>query len=174
MNVLNKFLSNFSGKFTDEMLQRLETLNQELRQQAAGNGTTIQDLTLADVVIVASMIEKEASVSGERTTVASVIYNRLTNPNYPLLQIDATVRYALNQWSEPLLYADLDVDSPYNTYLYAGLPTGPICNPGINCLKAALYPSDTDYYYYALGANGTHHFSLDAAEHQAFLDSLED
>ena len=173
-NVLMKFLSNFSGKFTADMLQQLDELNERLAQLADERGGQAPVLTQRDVIAVASMIEREASVSAERTTIASVIYNRLTDPHYDLLQIDATVYYALGRWDTALTFEDLEIDSPYNTYLYPGLPAGPICNPGVNCLKAALYPSDTEYYYYALNIDGTHHFSLNSAEHEAFLASLED
>ncbi|WP_164914370.1 endolytic transglycosylase MltG [Aminipila luticellarii] len=111
------------------------------------------------IITIASLIEKETLVSSEKPVVASVIYNRLA-VNMPL-QIDATVQYALPEHKERLNYKDLEVDSPYNTYQNTGLPQGPICSPGIDSIKAALYPANTNYYYYVLSAekNGSHKFS---------------
>ena len=172
-NVLAKFLNNFETKFDSDMRESLEELNASLSARAAEKGADFTPLTLRDLVTVASMIEKEASVSAERTTVASVIYNRLTDPDYPLLQVDATVYYALGTWDRELTAEDLRTESPYNTYVAEGLPAGPICSPGLNCLKAALYPADSDYYFYALDTNGSHHFSHNMEEHNAFLESLE-
>ncbi len=166
--VLNKFLRNFDAKLTDDLLAQLDTLNQRLTARGLD-----KPLTLRDVITVASMIEKEAAVSGERTSIASVIYNRLCNPNFPYLQIDATVQYALGERKAQLSYEDLEIDSPYNTYLYAGLPAGPIACPGLNCIKAALYPADTDFYYYALDTDGSHHFSRTRLEHEQFLAEQE-
>jgi len=136
----------------------------------------IQEHTLdvMDVVNIAAMIERETAGSGESATIASVIYNRLCNPNYPFLNIDATIQYALGERKATLTYEDLEIDSPYNTYLYPGLPVGPISNPGLNSLKAALNPEDTGYYYYALDVDGMHHFSRNQEEHEAFLASLRE
>ena len=74
--------------------------------------------------------------------------------------------------SEPLTTADLAVESPYNTYKYKGLPPGPIANPGLDSIEAALEPEDTNYYYYALDTDGTHHFSSTLSEHNSFLASI--
>lgn len=167
--VLNKFLRNFNNKMTEELYAQLDVLNERL----AANGLD-KSLTLRDVLSVASMIEKEAATSGERTSIASVIYNRLCSDNFSHLQIDATVQYALGERKEVLTYADLEVDSPYNTYLYEGLPVGPIACPGLSCIKAALYPADTEFYYYALDLDGTHHFSRTRQEHEQFLAALEE
>src|SRR5918997_1298330 len=113
-------------------------------------------LTEYDLVIVASLIEKEAASPEERPLVASVIYNRLRK-DMPL-QIDATVLYALDRPKEELSLADLKIDSPYNTYENAGLPPGPICSPSRQSLEAAIDPAETDYLYYVLKANGEEHF----------------
>ena len=120
------------------------------------------------------MIEKEAATTGERTSLSSVIYNRLCSSLFPHLQIDATVQYALAERKEVLNYDDLKVDSPYNTYLCEGLPAGPIACPGLSSIKAALYPAQTEFYYYALDRDGTHHFSKTRLEHEQFLASLEE
>ena len=106
-------------------------------------------------------------------SIASVIYNRLCSKLYPCLQIDATIQYALDERKEVLSNADKAIISPYNTYTNAGLPAGPIANPGINSIRAALYPAETDYYFYALGNDGVHKFSKTYYEHQDFLASLE-
>jgi hypothetical protein len=130
--------------------------------------------TIRDVIIVASMIEKETAFSGESPTIASVIYNRLTNPGkYPFLNIDATIVYALGG-KQDLTAEDLKYDSPYNTYLYEGLPPGPISNPGIYSIRAALNPEKSSFYYYALDTSGEspfHQFFKNYNEHQDFLNS---
>lgn len=155
--VLNKMIANFDRKFTDDM-----------RQQAADMGYSVRD-----IVNIASMIEKETDGT-DRTTIASVIYNRLNNPGAGTtghLNIDATIQYVLPEGeivSEEDYYT---VESPYNTYLNKGLPPGPIANPGLESIMAALNPESTNYYYYALGDDGVHHFFTSYSEHQAFLNS---
>jgi len=122
-----------------------------------------KSLTKHDVVIIASMVEREAQVAAERPLVASVIYNRLKQ-GMPL-QIDATVKYLLPEGTTRVLYADLEIDSPYNTYKYPGLPIGPIASPGLDALKAAAAPADTKYLYYVLtGEDGSHTFAETYAE----------
>jgi UPF0755 protein len=119
-----------------------------------------KNLTLNDVVIIASMIEKEVLVEEERPLVGSVIYNRLHEGMY--LQICATVVYAIgleDYDGHPLLETDLAIESPYNTYLVDSLPAGPICSPRIESIQAAAHPADTDYFYYVLTSEeGTHTF----------------
>jgi UPF0755 protein len=114
------------------------------------------DLTEKQVVTVASLIEKEAANPEEKPLIASVIYNRMSK-DMPL-QIDATIQYALKRPKASLTLADLKVDSPYNTYENKGLPPGPICSPGRESLLAALNPTNTNYLYYVLEANGEKHF----------------
>jgi UPF0755 protein len=118
-------------------------------------------VTLYQVVIIASMIEKEVKVPAERPLVASVIYNRLGKGMK--LGIDATVEYALGQWKPKLSDKDIQVDSPFNTYRISGLPPAPICSPGFESIRAALYPASTDYLYYILTspAEGRHSFTAD-------------
>ena len=116
------------------------------------------------VLTLASIIEKEARVADERPLVSSVYHNRLKIS----MKLDAcpTVRYVINKpSSEILLWADLEVNSPYNTYLYGGLPPGPICSPGLAAIQAALFPSETRYYYFVSKNDGTHHFSRTFDEH---------
>ena len=119
------------------------------------------NLTAYDVVIIASMVEREASVAEERPVVAAVIWNRLKDGM--LLQIDATIQYALGEQKPALTYDDLEIDSPYNTYKHPGLPPTPIANPGLAALHAAADPDDVDYLYYVARNDGTgrHYFSAD-------------
>ena len=123
-----------------------------------------------DVIIVASLIEKETAKASESPSIAAVIYNRLCSKLYPCLEIDATIQYALDERKEVLSNADKGIISPYNTYKNAGLPAGPISNPGIASIRAALYPAESDDYFYALGNDGVHHFSRTYYEHQDFLE----
>lgn len=114
------------------------------------------NLTEYQLVTVASLIEKESANPEERPKIASVIYNRI-RAGMPL-QIDATVQYALGEPKENLSLADLEVQSPYNTYENPGLPPGPIASPSRESIVAALDPDETDYLYYVLRADGREHF----------------
>ena len=115
-----------------------------------------KNLTPYDVLIIASMIEREAVVDKDRKLVAAVIYNRLSQ-GMPL-QIDATIRYAENNWTKALTESDLHIDSPYNTYDNTGLPPTPIGNPGLASIQAAAHPADANYLYYVLKPDGCSHF----------------
>jgi len=173
-NVLRKFLEGFDYRFTDVMKEKLETMESR----------TGLDLSIRQVVITASMIEKETANNNESYTISSVIFNRLRNSaNYPYLNIDATLIYALNGnidpetgLTKPLTSADLQMDHPYNTYNHRGLPPGPISNPGRNSLDAALDPENTGYYYYVYNPEtGKHLFAKTLAEHEkniSYVDSL--
>lgn len=118
------------------------------------------------LVIVASLIEEEARVDEERPIIAAVIYNRLERNR--ALQMDSTLQYALGKYGERLLNVDKEVDSPYNTYKRRGLPPGPISNPGVASIRAALAPADVKYLYFVSNADGkTHTFSNNLREHEA-------
>ena len=104
-----------------------------------------------------AIIEKEAVVDSERSFISSVIYNRIAI-GMPL-QIDATVIYSYGYHIEKMYEKYLEIDSPYNTYMYYGLPIGPISNPGRASLMAALKPKETDYLYYLLESENTHYFT---------------
>jgi UPF0755 protein len=125
-----------------------------------------RNLTPYDVLIIASMVEREAQVARERRLVASVIYNRLRR-DIPL-GIDATIRYALNQWNRPLRQSELATSSPYNTREIPGLPPGTIGNPGLASIKAAARPARSDYLFYVVkpGTCGEHAFSSTDSEFQ--------
>lgn len=176
-NVIDKFLRNFDNKFTDDLYDALDALNDRLAQRMRTNGFTETEITdgrlsLYDLITVASLVEKETAKTSESASIASVIYNRLCSKLYPCLEIDATIQYALAERKEILSNADKGVLSPYNTYTNAGLPAGPIANPGMNSIRAALYPAETKYYFYALDTTGVHHFSETYYEHQNFLNEL--
>ena len=131
----------------------------------------------AIVVIMASLVEKEAKLATERATISGVIYNRLKNKaNFPYLQIDATVLYALNK-TDALTEEDLKVESPYNTYVTEGLPPTAICSPGVSCLLAAILPEEHRYYYYVVDINseikGQHIFSKTLAEHNNAIANMK-
>ncbi len=148
INVINKMLNNFVKKYTKAMC----------------NLTEANGLTIAEVVKVASLVEKEAKLADERTTIAGVIYNRLNSSSFPYLQIDATIMYATGH-KDTLTADDLKIDSPYNTYTHEGLPPTAICNPGVSCLMAAIQPEKTRYYYYVADTDGSHIFSRTLDEH---------
>lgn len=135
-------------------------------QRLADKGAALAKVgrPLGEVVTIASMIEREARVPQDRTKISGVIYNRLAK-GMPL-QIDATVQYARGEHKERLLYRDLEVDSPYNTYKVRGLPPGPICSPGEASIDAALTPEKSDYLYYVAKPDGSHLFGRTMAEHQ--------
>lgn len=149
-NAIRRFLRNFNNRFTDDM-----------RAKAEARG-----LTMREVLTMASLIEKEAgSTEGEREKMASVIYNRL-NAGMPL-GLDSTINYIKGTSTFDLTQEDLAIDDPYNTYLYAGLPPGPICNPGLASIQAVLDPASTNYYYW-YSVDGVSSFFSSLEEQQAF------
>jgi UPF0755 protein len=130
-----------------------------LAQGEAFRMTPRQALTLA------SMIEKEARLDDERPKVARVFLNRRLKKMR--LESCATVRYALNKYSGPVLYKDLDVESPYNTYRHAGFPPGPICSPGLKSIEAAVHPADGSWLFFVVTGDGSQAFSDTFEEHKA-------
>ena len=131
----------------DRLLGQFVTVMDQYETELSNSG-----YTLDEIVTVASLVQSEIQLDSERATCAGVIYNRLEAGMR--LQIDATVLYAQGIVKEDVTYADLEFDSPYNTYQYDGLPLGPISNPGEASLMAALYPEDHDYLYYVLKERG--------------------
>jgi UPF0755 protein len=129
-------------------------------------------VTPYEIVIIASMIEEEARVPEDRAKIAAVIYNRLAKGMN--LEIDATVLYALGRHKERVLYEDLEIDSPYNTYRNAGLPPTPIASPGQASLAAALQPADADYLYYVvIDEDGRHAFTSSYEEFLRFKERAQ-
>jgi UPF0755 protein len=142
------------------MLQQFQNVwrEEDFAAAAAAIGRSMHE-----VVTVASMVEREAMLEAEMPRIAGVIYNRLQTDM--LLQIDATVLFALGEHKDVVSLRDLTVDSPYNTYIYPGLPPGPIAAPGRAALSAALYPETHDYLYYMAVGDGSHAFNQTYAAH---------
>ena len=155
-NVIGKFLKNFDKKFSVELVQAAEK----------------NDMSIKDAVIIASLIEREAKLSSEQATISGVIQNRLSSKDYPKLQIDATIKYILGH-KGALTNEDLKIDSPYNTYLYDGLPPGAIANPGLDALTAAVNPEKHDYYFYVAKLDGSHIFSKTYNEHLKAIEEAK-
>lgn len=160
-NALGRLIKNFNSKLDDDLLDKAEERGYDLK----------------DIITIASLIEKETDGT-DQTKIASVIYNRLEGPGdkqgtYGMLQIDASLLYALPDHEGSITEADKQTDSPYNLYKYAGLPPTPIANPGLASIQAALEPDNTDYYYYALGKDGVHNFFTNYADHLAFVKSSD-
>ncbi|SIR14021.1 UPF0755 protein [Paenibacillus macquariensis] len=144
---------------TSQLEQKLNSIdNWEEKMKQRG-------LTLHELLTISSLVEREVVVDTERRLVAGIIYNRLNKGQK--LEIDATVQYSLDKPKERLFYKDLEVESPYNTYLKKGLPPGPICNPSLASIKAALDPQPSDYFFYVTKKDGTqtHLFAKTYKEH---------
>lgn len=124
-------------------------------------------LNALQVLTIASMIEREARFDEDRPLVASVIYNRLSAGW--LLQVDATVLYAKGVWQSTVTTQDRMIQSPYNTYLHTGLPPGPIANPGLKAIDAALQPAQTQYFFYLSDPQGHNHYARTSAEFARLL-----
>jgi UPF0755 protein len=147
------------------MVRRFRQVWESVAGQPGGNPHRLSTLEL---VTLASLVERETAVAEERGLIAGVFYNRLRK-HYPL-QCDPTVIYALERggrYRGELLLRDLHYDSPYNTYRYRGLPPGPIANPGEAALRAALFPPETEYFYFVANGQGGHFFSKTLREHNA-------
>lgn len=158
--VIEKFLDDFDYRFSSRMIDKFVALNNKLGSYK---------LTVRELVIMASMIEKEKANNLEGYTVASVYYNRMTHPgSFPFLNCDASTIYAKDYYYDDQVVTDALLEaSPYNTYTHQGLPPTPIANPGLSSLDAALEPEDTNYYYYVLNKEThTHVFAKTYDEHQ--------
>lgn len=157
--IVQRMQEQFRKHFTDDFKTRAREIGMTERQ----------------VVTLASIIEKEAKIPEERPVISSVYHNRLKR--HMPLGADPTIQYALGRWHGRLYYKHLKIDSPYNTYKYAGLPPGPICSPGLESLRAALYPQQTNYLFFVADGSGHHHFSVTSAEHSRAVkqrDALRD
>ncbi|RQN02281.1 endolytic transglycosylase MltG [Clostridium butyricum] len=148
--IANLMFDRFNSVFSDKYVDRAKELG----------------LDINDVITIASLIEKEAANDSERSKIAGVIYNRIEK-GIPL-QIDASVIYAITKGESTMkkvLYDNLKVQDPYNTYVNKGLPPGPIASPGKPSIEAALYPEEHDYLYYVVNGSGGHVFSKTYEEH---------
>lgn len=158
--IINTLLNQFDKVFTTELYKKAKELN----------------MTVNEIVILASIIEREAKVAEERPTIAGVFYNRLKSKDLSLrrLQSCATIQYIFlykeGIIKETISVADTEVESPYNTYINSGLPPAPICSPGEDSILAALNPQKTDYYYFVAkdDGSGEHYFSKTYKEHLRF------
>ncbi len=145
----------------------LKTMRANFETKTAALTSDIQTSghSLADIITMASLVEKEARTDEDKRIVAGILWNRLAR-KMPL-QVDAVFGYIYNRDTYSPSLADLAVDSPYNTYTHTGLPPGPICNPGLGSILAVLHPTKTDYLYYLTDKNGMMHYATTYAAHQA-------
>jgi UPF0755 protein len=146
--VVRTMLDRFEAVWRDDWTARLAVLG----------------ITRHEAVTMASLVEKEARIADERPTIAAVYWNRVRVGMR--LQADPTVQYALPEHVDRLLFVHLEVDSPYNTYRYDGLPPGPIASPGASSLAAALHPADVPYLFFVAHPDGHHEFRRTFQEHQ--------
>jgi UPF0755 protein len=165
----------------DVVARLLDTFEARVRPELPGKGPAA-DLSVYEIVTLASIVEREAAVPQERGKIARVYLNRLETPPY-LLNADPTVQYALGYqpedetwWKRPLLEVDLQVDSPYNTYRYPGLPPGPIASPGLESIRAVLDAPEGDWQYFVandVACDGTHVFATTFDEHLANIAAYQ-
>ncbi len=152
-------MSYNADQFVKELIARFKNERLPLLKEQAAE----VEFSAYQLLIIASLIEEEGKIPDENKIIASVIYNRLKAGQ--ALQLDATVQYVLPKRKERLLYKDLEVDSPYNTYQVNELPPSPIANPGSIALQAALTPAETDYLFYFARDDGSHIFTKNYQEH---------
>lgn len=147
--VIQKLLNNIEKKITDAHKARARELG----------------MRMDEVLSLASVIQAEAGDPKQMKTVSSALHNRLNSKSHPKLECDVTIFY-LEQDVQPYLTEDKDrFNSFYNTYKCTGLPEGPICNPGLNAIEAALYPEQTDYFYFATDKAGNYYYAKTLEEH---------
>ena len=157
--VVNKMLANFERKF-----------DKRFRDRAADLGWSVDD-----IIILASMVQMEGKYETEYGAISSVFHNRIKYPEQTLgrLESDATIQYFLPERMEHLTQTELNTDSPYNTYLYPGLPPGPISNPTTYAINYALYPNDTNYFYFVAKSDGRSLFASTYAEHLRNVETVK-
>lgn len=154
--VIGLMVERLREKFDDEMLSRAFELGMSERE----------------VLTLASIIEKEAMKDEERSIISAVYHNRLKK-KMPL-QADPTSIYGIKSWGEPITKRDLLRNTPYNTYVIKGLPPGPIASPGLESIRAALYPENVPYLYFVSNNDGTHIFSVTLKEHEKAVRAYRD
>lgn len=158
----------FRGTSPEEVVRRFLARFDEQFRQAVNESGGLHGHTVHEIVTMASIIEREVRTTEDRRLVAGILWSR--REHGVALAADATVRYAIRTWDRPLTVHDLAVDSPYNTRRYAGLPPGPIGNPGTDSLRAALLPEESDYFYYLSSSDDrTTIFSKTLEEHNAAI-----
>ena len=150
--ILNLMAKNFDERLSEEMRKKAEEKN----------------LTIYELITLASIVEKEVKFDEDRAIVAQVFFKRL-QLNMPL-QTDATLQYLMDTPKEDVSIEDTKIDSPYNTYQHAGLPPGPIANPGLESIEAVLNPADTNYLYFVADRDGHNHYSDTYEEHMDLVN----
>ncbi|QJW48407.1 endolytic transglycosylase MltG [bacterium BFN5] len=153
--ILTMMVTEFDKRFTQGMRERAEQIG----------------LSNRDVIILASLVEKEARIDSDRPIIAGVFLNRLKH-SMPL-QSCATIQYILGYPKPELSIQDTEIESAYNTYQHSGLPPGPIANPGLASINAVLYSTDTDYLYFVADKQGHHHFSKTYEEHLTAIEQVQ-
>jgi len=149
----------------EDLVERMVSQFERVYNRIATRYPGAEEFDRHTIMTVASLVEREARIEAERPLVAAVVYNRLEE-NMPL-QFDSTLQYALNKYGQRMLDADKEVDSPYNTYRFRGLPPGPIASPGEASIRAAIAPAQEPYLYFVSNADGeSHTFSRTYREHQ--------
>jgi UPF0755 protein len=154
------FLSASAEAMAETMIKRFDEVVTPFWDRAKKD----TKMTLHEILTLASIIEKEAKLPAERSKISSIFHNRL-RIGMPLAA-DPTVKYALERPSRRVYFDQLSVKSPYNTYKRRGLPPGPICNPGLESIRAAIYPAKTGYLFFVAKKDGSHRFSKTWNEHQ--------
>jgi len=161
------------GRVRDRMIRRFNQVYEELREEVPEDKRWWEredEGSLPALLTLASLVEREAKRDEDRPLVASVFRNRLKKGMK--LQSNATIRYILGDWTSPLKPSDFEIDDPYNTFKYPGLPPSPICNPGAASLKAAMIPPETDYLYFMATGDGKTEFSKTLNEHNSMRNRV--
>lgn len=147
--IIKIMLDNFEKKITPELKEKIQS----------------QEKTISQIITMASLIEKEVRTPEDKKIISGILWKRI-KAGMPL-QVDATVTYITGKKSIEILKEELEIDSPYNTYKYKGLPLGPICNPGLESILAAIYPQESEYWFYLSTPAGETIFSKTLKEHNA-------
>lgn len=149
-DILDRILSNFNKKLNSDLIKEIKR----------------QEKSIFEIITMASLIEKEVRQDYDKKIVSGILWKRL-KAGIPL-QVDATINYITGRENTGVLISETKIDSPYNTYKYKGLPLGPICNPGLGSIKAALYPQESEYWYYLSTKEGEIKYSETLEQHNSY------
>lgn len=162
--------------FTDGMTEKdmlatmVKEFNTQINHEKIGDAAEKADMQLRDIVTIASMVELEAVFKEEQPRIAGVFLRRLQI--YMPIQSDTTIQYILGAQKEEITFADTEIQNPYNTYVNAGLPPGPIGSPSLDAIKAVLNPEQTDYLYFVADKDGHHRFTRTYEEHLREIENI--
>ena len=162
--------------FTDGMTEKdmlatmVKEFNTQINHEKIGDAAEKADMQLRDIVTIASMVELEAVFKEEQPRIAGVFLRRLQI--YMPIQSDTTIQYILGAQKEEITFADTEIQNPYNTYVNAGLPPGPIGSPSLDAIKAVLNPEQTDYLYFVADKDGHHRFTRTYDEHLQEIENI--